>query len=232
MKTRLNKALAAAGIGSRRGVEELIFKGCVSINGEVVKLPQTMIDWKNDRIFVNGKHVLEPEKKVYFLLHKPIGYICTSASGSKTILNLFSHLPMRLFTVGRLDRETSGLILITNDGDFANRVIHPSYNVTKEYLAKTSQEITPEHLKALSAGTEVEGAFIKPVSVRKVRKGTVKLVVSEGKKHEVRILLANAKLTVRELTRIRVGPLTLGTLPVGTYRELTEEEKNQFLSKN
>ncbi len=230
MKTRLNKALAAAGIGSRRGVEELIFDGHVTVNGSVVKLPQTMVDWENDRIAVKGKPIKREETKVYFLLNKPIGYICTNASGTKSVLNLFAHLPMRLFTVGRLDKETSGLLLVTNDGEFANRVIHPSFNVKKEYLAKTNQEITAEHLKALAAGTEVEGTFVKPVSVKKVRRGTVKIVVSDGKKHEVRHLLANAKLTIRELSRIRVGPLTLGTLPIGDYRELTEEEKRQFVN--
>lgn len=228
MKKRLSKALAAAGIASRRAAEEMIFQGRVTVNGEVVKIPQTLVDWENDRISVDGERLRGEEKKIYFLLHKPPGYLCTSAPGSKSILNLFSHISLRLFTVGRLDKETSGLILITNDGAFANRVIHPSYNVTKEYLAKTGQEITPEHLEALSRGAKIEGAWIKPVSVKKVRRGTVKIVVAEGKKHEVRLLLAHAKLEVRELSRIRIGPLTLGGLPSGGYRELSEEERAHF----
>lgn len=230
MKKRLSKALASAGIASRRASETLIFEGRVTVNGEVIRVPQTLVDWEKDHITVDGKQLRGEERKLYFLLHKPVGYLCTSAPSAKSILNLFSHLPMRLFTVGRLDRETSGLLLVTNDGAFANRVIHPSYRVAKEYLAKTAQEITPEHLKALSEGTFVEGAYIKPISVKKVRRGTVKIVVAEGKKHEVRHLLAHAKLDVRELSRIRIGPLTLGALPVGSYRELSAEELAHFSS--
>ncbi|MCC5831463.1 MAG: rRNA pseudouridine synthase [Chlamydiales bacterium] len=228
MKKRLSKTLAAAGIASRRAAEELIFQGRVTVNGEIVKQPQRLVDGESDRIAVDGTRIAKEEKKVYYLLHKPAGYLCTSAPGSKSILNLFSHIPLRLFTVGRLDRETSGLLLITNDGAFANRVIHPSYNITKEYLAKTGQEITSEHLFTLSRGGKIEGSWIKPVSVKKVRKGTVKVVVAEGKKHEVRLLLAHAGLEVRELIRIRIGPLTLGGLPLGSYRELSEEELSHF----
>jgi 23S rRNA pseudouridine2605 synthase len=232
MKKRLNKVLAASGIASRRAAEELVFQGRVTVNGEVVKLPQTLIDLEKDAIAVDGQRVQGEEKKVYFLLHKPTGYLCTSAPGStrgsKSILTLFSHIPLRLFTVGRLDKETSGLLLITNDGAFANRVIHPSYNITKEYLAKTGQEITLEHLVALSKGAKIEKTWIKPISVKKVRRGTLKIVVAEGKKHEVRLLLAHAGLEVRTLTRIRIGPLTLGGLPLGSYRELSDEELAHF----
>ena len=229
MKKRLSKALAAAGIASRRASEKLIFEGRVCVNDEVIDTPQTEVDWENDRITVDGERVHGEEKKVYFLLHKPVGYLCTSAPGPKSILNFFSHIPSRLFTVGRLDKETSGLLLITNDGTFANHVIHPSYNVTKEYLAKTGQEISSNHLKILTQGAVIEGVPIKPVAVKKVRRGTVKITVAEGKKHEVRLLLAHAKLEVHALCRIRIGPLTLGNLPVGSYRALSKEERALFL---
>ncbi|MCH9627528.1 MAG: Ribosomal large subunit pseudouridine synthase B [Chlamydiales bacterium] len=229
MKKRLSKALAAAGIASRRASEELIFQRRVSVNGETVTLPQTLVDWERDKIVVDGEKVQGEEKKYHFLFNKPVGYLCTNAPGTKSVvLRFFAHIPGRLYTVGRLDKETSGLILITNDGAFANRVIHPSYNISKEYLAKTSQEITPAHLEALSKGAWVEGVHVKPLMVKKVRRGTVKITVAEGKKHEVRLLLASAKLAVRELKRIRVGPFTLGTLPEGAYRELTESEHSFF----
>lgn len=230
MKKRLSKALAAAGVASRRAAEELIVEGRVTVNGVVATLPQTLVDWEKDRISVDGERVRGEETKVYYLVNKPAGLLCTSAPGTKSILNLFSHLNLRLFTVGRLDKETSGLLLITNDGTFANRVIHPSFNITKEYLAKTSQEITDEHLKTLSKGAWIEGVFIKPASVKKVRDGTLKIIVSEGKKHEVRILLAQSGLTCRELKRIRLGPFTLGPLPEGAYRELSKQEILQFLT--
>src|SRR5262249_39471495 len=148
----------------------------------------------------------EPDK-LYLLLHKPIGFVCTNSPviGQKNVLRLLGNMSERLFTVGRLDQDTSGLLLITNDGHFANRVIHPSFNVHKEYLAKTDSEITDGHLKRMSAGTIVEGAFVKPVSVKKVRRGTLKITVSDGKKREVRTLLAVAGLNILSLARIRIG---------------------------
>lgn len=229
VKTRLSKVLAAAGVASRRASEELIFEGRVSVNGVVMQLPQTLVSVEEDRVTVDGVPLRAEEPKVYYLLHKPVGYLCSNTPTRRPVLHFFSHLPFRLFTVGRLDRETAGLLLVTNDGTFAHRVIHPSFGITKEYLAKTGQEITPEHLATLSAGTFVEGAFVRPLSVRKVRRGTVKVVVAEGRKHEVRALLQAARLTVRELLRIRVGPLTLGALPPGAYRELTPKEVAFFL---
>lgn len=235
MKKRLSKALAAAGIASRRACEELIFSGKVSVNGEIITLPQLLVDPASDVIVASGKKIQPEEKKVYFLLNKPMGYICTTVEkqgGAKRVLDLFAHLPHRLFTAGRLDQETTGLIVVTNDGTFANRLIHPSFNNSKEYLAKVDQEITFEHLQALSAGVQIERSFVKPLAVKKVRRGTVKIVVAEGKKHEVRTFLAAAGLTVRELTRLRIGPLLLGSLLPGQYREMTPHEMSCFSEKN
>jgi 23S rRNA pseudouridine2605 synthase len=161
------------------------------------------------------------------MLNKPVGYVCSAARGShsKIVLDLFQEEGHRLFTVGRLDKDTEGLLLVTNDGHFANEVIHPSANIQKEYLAKTSQEITHEHLVAISNGTLVEGVFVKPLRVSKVRRGTLKVTIAEGKKREVRILLEAAGLEVQALKRIRLGGLHLGELPVGSWRPLTEKEK-------
>lgn len=227
MKNRLSKILAASGVASRRACEELIFDGKVAVNGEVTFTPQTMVDPAVDSITVSGKKVKSVEKKVYFLLNKPAGYICTTVEkqmGAKRVLDLFAHLPHRLFTAGRLDQATTGLIIVTNDGHFANQAIHPSYGHSKEYLAKTLQEITAEHLYILSEGAWIEGSHVRPLSVKKVRKGTVKIVIAEGKKHEVRTLLAEAGLTVNELTRLRIGPLSIGSLAPGQYRELSYQE--------
>lgn len=226
-KKRLSKALAAAGIASRRACEELIFEGRVQVNGETIKLPQHHIDWEVDQIKVDGESVQKEQKKVYYMLNKPTGYICTSTRpGKKSIvLDLFPAANERLFTVGRLDKETSGLLIVTNDGHFANRIIHPSSNIIKEYVVKTLQEITPEHLETLSQGARVDEKWVRPVSVRKMRKGTFKICVKEGKKHEVRIIAERAGLKVVELTRVRIGSLLLGTLPIGEYRTLTEQDK-------
>lgn len=230
---RVSKVLAAAGVASRRACETLIFEGRVSVNGQVVLLPQTMVDSTKDRITVDGQPITKEQEKVYYLLNKPAGYLCTNrrnSSGAKLVLDLFSPASERLFTVGRLDKQTEGLLLVTNDGHFANQVIHPSRNVHKEYLAKTDEDITHDHLSAISAGTQVEGIFIKPVAVKKVRKGTVKITVAEGKKHEVRLLMEAAGLLVKSLTRIRIGNLVLGALPVGSWRPLTERERSLVLA--
>lgn len=223
---RLSKVLAACGIASRRKCEELIFAGKVTVNDEKILIPQTAVDLSKDKIAVMGKPVHAKEEKVYYMLNKPAGYLCTSleAGKGKSVLNLFEDESLRLFSVGRLDKETKGLLLVTNDGHFANQVIHPSRNITKEYLAKTDKEIELEHLKAISSGTIVEGVFVKPISVEKVRRGTVKIAVSEGKKREVRLLLEKAGLAVLELKRIRIGGIQLGPLPEGSYRPLTKSE--------
>lgn len=222
---RLSKVLSYCGIASRRKCEEIIQTGKVTVNGEIVKVPQTLVSLEKDTILVNGKPVHKADDKVYYMLNKPEGLLCTSkeTAGDKSVLSLFDD-PKRLFTVGRLDKDTKGLLLVTNDGHFANQVIHPSKNISKEYLAKTDKEITEAHLMAISNGTMVQGVWVKPVSVEKVRRGTLKIAVSEGKKREVRTLLEMVGLTVLELTRIRIGSLLLGNLSEGQYRPLKENE--------
>lgn len=229
MTQRLSKVLAACGVAARRKCEELIFAGKVTVNGEKILIPQTFVDPSKDKITVEGKAVHIQTTMVYYMLNKPYGLLCTSkeAAKGKSVLDLFND-ELRLFTVGRLDKDTTGLLLITNDGQFANSVIHPSKNISKEYLAKTDKEITDEHLKALSSGGLVEGSWVKPISVSKVRQGTLKMAVSEGKKREVRCLLEYVGLKVLELKRIRIGPLVLGALPEGDYRRLTPAELQQL----
>lgn len=218
--------MAAAGVASRRACEELIFAGKVKVNGTVTLVPQTMVD-ENDKITLNDQPISEKKGKLYFILNKPVGYICTSHRNKDTriVFDLFEDVNERLFTVGRLDKDTSGLLIVTNDGHFSNSVIHPSKNIQKEYLVKTDQEVTPDHLTAISSGTLVEGIFVKPIRVTKVRRGTLKITIAEGKKREVRLLMEAAGLKVIELTRIRIGGLHLGTLPVGGWREMTARDK-------
>lgn len=232
-KQRLSKVLAAAGIASRRACEELIFKGVVQVNGSVIKIPQTMVDPVVDILTVNNLPLPLKQENVYYILNKPPGFICSTKgnSQSKLILDFFEEEGHRLFTVGRLDKDTQGLILVTNDGHFAQKVIHPSSNIQKEYLVKTDQEISHEHLVAISQGTLVEGSFVKPIRVEKIRRGTIKIVIGEGKKREVRMLLDAAGLKVLELTRIRLGNLRLGKLALGSWRHLTEREKQLIFTQ-
>jgi 23S rRNA pseudouridine2605 synthase len=233
MKNRLSKVLASAGVASRRAAEEIIFDGQVTVNGKIELLPQTLVDLAVDRIEVDGVPVEKVEQKRYYMVNKPKGYICSSVRSKNhpdIALDLIDNANERLFTVGRLDKDSEGLLLITNDGHFANEVIHPRSEVEKEYLVKTNWELMPNHLKAISEGCEVEGVFIKPTSVKKVRKGTLKVVVMEGKKREVRELVKHAGLKVRELTRIRLGGLHLGSLPPGRYKSLTPSDRQAIFS--
>lgn len=229
---RLSKALAAAGVASRRACEELIFSGKVSVNGETILKPQTLVSWETDSISVNGEPLRKEQEKICFILNKPKGYICSNnrIGTKKLVVDLFKKFPYRLFTVGRLDRDTTGLILVTNDGHLAQDIIHPSKGFTKEYLVKTVQEVTHEHLVLLSKGGLIENTWVKPARVVKVRKSTFKMTVREGKKREVRLLTQKAGLTILSLHRIRIGPLVLGNLEIGDFRPITEKEKEQFFN--
>ncbi|KAI4382710.1 hypothetical protein MLD38_008638 [Melastoma candidum] len=222
---RLCKVLAAAGVASRRSSEELIFGGKVTVNGSVCNTPQTRVDPGKDVIYVNGNRLpkrLPP--KVYLALNKPKGYIC-SAGGkeSKLVLELFDDYmnswgkrnpgtpKPRLFTVGRLDVATSGLIIVTNDGDFTQKISHPSANLSKEYIAVVEGDVHKRHLVALSQGTIVDGVHCTPDSVEllpkqpDISRPRLRIVVHEGRNHEVRELVKNAGLEIHSLKRVRIG---------------------------
>ncbi|KAK9705129.1 hypothetical protein RND81_07G034900 [Saponaria officinalis] len=228
---RLAKVLAAAGVASRRSSEELIFQRKVTVNGTVCDKPQTRVDPGKDVIYVNGNRLpkrLPP--KVYLALNKPKGYICSSGQKeSKSVLCLFDdflkswdkrfpgELKPRLFTVGRLDVATTGLIIVTNDGDFAQRVSHPSSNLTKEYLATVVGQVHKRHLMALSQGTAIDGVHCTPESVELLPRqpdnlrDRLRIVVNEGRNHEVRELVKNAGLEIHSLKRTRIGGFRLST---------------------
>lgn len=227
---RLSKAMAQAGVASRRACEELIFNGHVKVNEKTERVPQTHVVLGKDRILVQGNLIHGFEPKVYYLLNKPGGYICSNqqVGSKKLVIDLFRPLHQRLFTVGRLDRDTTGLLLVTNDGEFANRVIHPSSGIVKEYLVKMQEEISHKDLITLSQGTTIEGGYVVPKSVKKVRRGTLKIAVIDGKKREVRLMVQNAGLTLLSLKRIRLGGLLLGQLAEGTWRDLSEKEREQI----
>ncbi len=233
-KNRLSKILAQAGIASRRACEEIIFSGRVTVNGKTCLVPQTPVSLKSDDIRVDEQKIQKEEKKVYYILNKPTGYICSNSrlGTKKIVLDLFEPLEQRLFTVGRLDRDTSGLLLVTNDGHFAQKVIHPSSNISKEYLIKVEEEVDVDHILSISKGAFVEEKWVKPVKVVKMRRGTLKIIVKEGRKHEVRVLVEKAGLSIIELKRIRIGALTLGHLPVGSFRPMTEKDKVAIFAAN
>ena len=231
-KVRINKHLRNCGIASRRKVEEHILKGEVEINGVISKDLSALVG-EDDIIRVNGNKVIPIETFVYYIFNKPKGHECThkSHNGKPTVYDLLPKFPP-LFSVGRLDRETTGLLILTNDGDFANKVIHPSSNIIKTYIAETWDEITYSNLERIKEGTVVEEIYIKPHDVQKLCKTKVQVQVKEGKKREVRILITDAGLSLKALSRTKIGELTLGTLAEGSYKTLSEEEKLKIFGKS
>lgn len=226
---RLQKALARAGFGSRRSSEELIAAGLVTVNGRVATLGDK-VDPDHDRVRLRGIEVnLDPNVR-YYALHKPVGVVTTmrDPQGRPNVRDLLPAEGPRVFPVGRLDKDTEGLLLLTNDGDLANKLTHPRFGVEKEYLAEVEGRPAARHLAALRRGVDLDDGPARAVSVRIVDarddRGQVRLVMTEGRKREVRRLLAAVGLPVRRLVRLRIGPITLGRLASGAVRELTADE--------
>jgi 23S rRNA pseudouridine2605 synthase len=232
---RLQKLLALAGIASRRRSEELMLDGEVEVNGEVVTRLGTKVDPAADVIRVSGRRLPPVSEKVYLALNKPRGVVSTMSDpeGRRTLQDLVADRPERLFHVGRLDTDTSGLIILTNDGDFAHRLAHPSYEVDKTYVAEVTGQLFPRVLKQLLAGVTLEDG---PVTVSKARiveaspaKSIVELVIHEGRNRIVRRLLEQVGHPVTRLTRTRIGPVALGRLSPGELRDLTTDELGELL---
>lgn len=230
-KQRVSKLLANAGVASRRKCEALIVNGRVRVNKALILEPGA-VALPSDELFVDGCCVARPKAKVVLRFHKPKGCVCTSSGRDVRVLDYFAHVPRRLFTCGRLDKETTGLLLITDDGEFANRVMHPRFGVPREYLVKSSIDITAEHLQNLSKGALIDGVWICPLHVHKVRRGSVKITVGEGKNREIRRLMQAHQLPVLELARIRIGQLHLGNLPEGAWQELSNAERKAAMESS
>lgn len=226
---RLQRLLARAGYGSRRSSEELIVEGRVTLNGIVATLGDRA-DPAEDEVRVDGLHVnLDPNVK-YYALHKPLGVVTTmrDPQGRPDIRAYLPEDGPRIFPVGRLDRDSEGLLLLTNDGDLANALTHPRFEVEKEYLAEVEGVPTAKHIGRLRRGVELEDGHASAKSARVAGRtgdrGAVRLVMTEGRKREVRRLLAAVGLPVTRLVRVRVGAVKLGALPPGDRRELTHDE--------
>lgn len=230
MKTRLSKALAKAGMASRRAAEELIIAGLIRVNGEIIRIPQFPVDPSMDAIEYKNRKIEFPEEFSYYIMNKPKGYLCAHVrrKGEKLVYDLFPRNHSRLFTVGRLDKDTTGLLLITNDGQFAQRIAHPSYECEKEYLVCCSESITPHHIKNLMRGCLIEGKRAIPKKVVSVSRSKLRITLQEGLKREIRVLIKQCNLTLLSLERIRIGKLFLRDLPLGSYREMTAREKACF----
>jgi 23S rRNA pseudouridine2605 synthase len=226
---RVQRALARAGFGSRRGCEELIVQGRVTVNGTVATLGDRL-DPEADSIAVDGVTVnLDPNVR-YYALHKPPGVVTTmkDPQGRPDIRSFLPKEGPRVFPVGRLDRDSEGLLLLTNDGELGNRLLHPKYAIEKEYLAEVDGVPTDRQIGRIRHGVELDDGLAKPASARLVAttgsRGAVRITMTEGRKREVRRLLAEVGLPVTRLVRLRVGPVKLGDLAPGAVRELSPEE--------
>jgi len=226
---RVQRLLARAGFGSRRACEELIVEGRVTVNGTVAVLGDRA-DPDADRVQVDGLEVnLDPNVR-YYALHKPTGVVTTmrDPQGRTDIRPFLPEDGPRVFPVGRLDRDSEGLLLLTNDGELANALTHPRFGVEKEYLAEVAGIPTTKHVGILKRGVELEDGPARAASARVAaragERGAIRLVMTEGRKREVRRLLDAVGLPVTRLVRVRVGPVRLGYLGPGERRELTHEE--------
>jgi pseudouridine synthase len=219
---RLNRYLASAGVGSRRAVDELIRAGRVTVNGQMGELGSAV--GEGDVVAVDGRPVA-PQELAYLMLHKPPGVVTTARDpqGRRTVVDLVES-PQRVYPVGRLDRDTTGLLLLTNDGELANRLAHPRHGVEKTYVADVEGDPPPDVLRRLAEGVELADGPTAPARVRRLGAGRIELVIHEGRNRQVRRMCEAVGHPVRRLHRSAYGALELGALAEGRWRALTSEE--------
>lgn len=229
---RLQKILAQAGYGSRRACEELILQGRVRVNGQVVTQLGTRADPRYDVIEVDGQRVRLPETYTYILLHKPAGVVTTrhDPHAKRTVMELIQGVIAPVFPVGRLDADTTGALLLTDDGELAYRLTHPRYGIPKTYLAEVRGEVEEHALRRLREGLQLEDGLTAPAQVNKVRyqpqrqTTLLRITIHEGRKRQVKRMCQAVGHPVVRLHRERFGPLSLRDLPLGAWRHLTAEE--------
>jgi pseudouridine synthase len=230
MSIRLNKFLADRGVASRRASDRLIEDGRVRINGRVVTDLGTKVEEQRDKVSVNGKPVGGRERHVYFVLNKPVGFITTldDPEGRHTVRELMPR-GARVYPVGRLDADTSGLLLLTNDGDLAHRLAHPRYEVDKVYEVECWTQPTDADLQRLRDGVELEDGPTRPADVRRIDGATIELVIHEGRNRQVRRMLEAVGHRVKRLHRSRYANLTVDALSSGEWRELERDEAHALV---
>jgi pseudouridine synthase len=233
VKERLQKLLSRAGVGSRRACEKLILDGHITVNNEPVMSLPVLVDPEIDRVSIDGKTVaVSPEGKIYAMLNKPKGVVCTASDelGRKTVLDLLPKgaIRERIFPVGRLDKDSQGLLLLTNDGELTKKLTHPSYGVERVYLTEVAGRVDGTLVENLLKGVWLAEGKAKASRVKIIKRGNARSVLEitlrEGKNRQVRRMLAKLGLPVRKLTRIRMGPLVLKGIGVGRIRRLTPVE--------
>lgn len=233
-KIRLQKFLSEAGIASRRKAEEMIRSGLVKVNGKIANIGDS-VDPKTDSVSVGGKKVKKENSLRYILLNKPRGYVTTTDDdlGRKCVLELVSGVKERIYPVGRLDRISEGALILTNDGEFANAMMHPSKHVPKTYRVTVRPGITLEQVDILSTGVDIDGRMTAPADVRVLSKedgrAVLEIVLYEGRNRQIRRMCEALELEVARLKRTAVGSVKLGMLKTGEWRDLTPQEVESLL---
>ena len=229
----LERVISKAGLGSRTEARRWIAAGRVQVNGKPVQTPDYWVDFARDKVTLDGKPV-QPGKKIYLLLYKPKGYLTThkDPEGRPTVYDLISGLAEWVVPVGRLDLDTSGLLILTNDTQFAERLTNPEFKVPKTYQVKASGLLSDEQLEKLRRGVTLSDGVTKPAIVKRLRdsdKSTVlEMTITEGRNRQVRRMLEAVDSKVRKLVRTAIGPVRIGTLPMGKHRSLQEQEIKQL----
>ncbi len=227
---KLNRYIAESGYCSRRSATDLIKDGKVTVNGTIILEPFFEVA-ATDAIKVQNKLLPRQEQKVYFLFNKPADIITSSSDPEDrmTVMHFFKHMKKRLYPIGRLDRNTTGLIIITNDGDLTQKVAHPKYNITKTYHVTTHKPVTPEHLQKLLQGVKLEDGIMKVDAAYPIRrKNTISITIHSGKNHIIKRLFTKLRYFVEKLDRVALATLTKKNLPVGAYRPLSAQEIAQL----
>lgn len=234
---RLQKFLSECGVASRRKSEELISQGKVKINGRVAQIGDK-INPKRDTITVSGKKVVSSKTKYYIMLHKPRGFITTLSDemDRKCVAELVKDIPERIYPVGRLDKDSEGLLLMTNDGEFANAMMHPKHHVPKTYRVTVRQNVTEDMVDKLAIGIVIEGRKTAPADVRILLKEetrtVLEIILYEGRNREIRKMCESLGLDVIRLKRTQYGSIKLGMLAQGKYRELTADEVHKLMASS
>ncbi len=227
---RINKYLAQCNLGSRRKVEEFITNGVIYVNGKICKDLSCKIDPENDEVKYKNKIISNEEEKFYLMLNKPKGYLVTAKDdfSRKTVFELLPDFGVRLFSIGRLDYQTEGLLLLTNDGDFANKIIHPKYKLPKVYKVTIKGKISEENIIKLQKGVKIEGKMTQPakVFIKKENQGStvLRMTIFEGMKRQIRYMIKAVGSEVLDLKRLQIGNVRLTKLPVGMWRQLKPSE--------
>ncbi|MBQ6815866.1 MAG: rRNA pseudouridine synthase [Clostridia bacterium] len=235
VKIRLQKHLSACGVASRRKAEELIMAGKVKVNGHIAKIGDS-VDPKRDKITVSGKNVVATNQKVYIMLHKPRGYVTTLSDefSRKCVADLVKDVPAKVFPVGRLDKDSEGLLFMTNDGDFANRITHPSSHVNKTYRVTVKGGVDDEKLDKLCSGVVIDGVKTLPcdafIAEKKPDRTVLIFIIQEGRNRQIRKMCEAVKLDVIRLKRTEIAGVKLGMLGQGKWRDLNEKEIHRLES--